>query len=152
AIPAAGRNPPGGGLLGRGQGEGGFLVDDIDPALAVIRQFFLLWYFIAKSHTIVKHTHAQNKMMGGFFFAPEGDCQFVMLVAHQATLTPGLLPGGILLRIVMIDNLQITHKTFHTAKLQSERRRGDDFLTLELNAITGHAILIVDIKNNLAIG
>ena len=65
---------------------------------------FLVGHFITKTQSIIKYAHAQ---VHGFFRvinSREGHQQFIVMIAHEALLAPGLLPSAIACRRGVLRN------------------------------------------------
>jgi tryptophan halogenase len=86
----AGRDPPGGGRLG--DREFGQLVEDLGVA-----QLRLGREFVAEADAVVVDAEHDVQPAVAAVFLLDLDAQLAVVVAHEAALAPGLLPGRIVL-------------------------------------------------------
>jgi hypothetical protein len=138
AVPFAGRDPPGGG--GFGERELGQLL--VDDRLGHRR---LLGEGVAEADAVVEHPEHQVEHAVRDDGLTDGRAQLLVVVAHEAVLAPGLLPGLIVAAPRLRGEREVSVERAAAAQAEAEAGVVDDLLAEAQHAVGQAAFVQVEL-------
>ena len=106
---------------------------------------------VAKAQAVIKHPHPKIECSGVILFSGELHQQLVVMVAHQATLAPGLLPLLVAGRTLCRDQGKPLVEGRRMAKHQAKGRVTHHLATAKLYPVARRTLLTPDAETYLPI-